>query len=101
MEQQTSSTRRNRRTQEQIRELLLEFRKADLTVPQFCQSHKVSTGTFYKWQSRFKSKALKKAGVSGFAPIVVGSSSNGLFAEVKGIRVYQPVSAEYLKQLLA
>jgi len=101
MEQQMNSMRRSRRTKEQIRGLLSEFRKTELTVKQFCQTHNISTGTFHKWQSRFKNKSLKKVYGSGFAPVVIGSSSPGLFAEIKGIRLYQPVSAAYLKELLA
>jgi hypothetical protein len=101
MEQQINSIRRNRRTKEQIRDLLAEFRKTDITVKQFCQTHRISTGTFHKWKSGFKNKPFKKEGDSGFAPVVIGSSSPDLFAEIKGIRLYQPVSAAYLKELLA
>jgi len=101
MEQQMNSIRRSRRTKEQILSLLSEFSKTGLTVKQFCQAHHISTGTFHKWKAGVNNKPLKKAGGPGFLPVVVGSSSPGLFAEINGIRLYQPVSAAYLKELLA
>lgn len=101
MEQQQISSRRNRRTREQIENLLAEFSKANQTVKQFCQANNIIAGTFHKWQARSKGKTFRKPGGSGFAPVVVKSSSTGLFAEVKGIRLYQPVSAVFLKELLA
>lgn len=93
--------RRTRRTREQIENLLTEFSKTGETIKQFCQQHNISAGTFHKWQSRHKGKVLKKVNGSGFAAITVAPLSTGnLFAEVKGIRIYQPVSAAYIKELL-
>ena len=100
-DQQNINVRRSRRTHEQIQNLLSEFRISGYTVREFCRQHNLSSGTFHKWQSRHKGKPLKKANVSGFASLVIDSSSKGLFAEVKGIRLYQAVSAAYLKELLA
>lgn len=91
--------RRIRRSKDQIRGLLTEFSKSGLTVKQFCQPLHISTVTFNKWQSRFKTKFVQEAFASGFTPIKIGPSSAGLFAEINGIRLYQPVSAAYLKEL--
>ena len=101
MEQQRNVKRRNRRTREQIENLFAEFTKTGSTVKDFCKAHSVSAGTFHKWQARYKSKTSKKKNRRGFTPVVIDSSLRGLFAEVKGVRFYQPVSADYLKQFLA
>jgi hypothetical protein len=38
---------------------------------------------------------------TGFAPVeIVPAAINGLFAQVGNIKIYQPVSAAYLKELL-
>jgi hypothetical protein len=60
--------------------------------------HNIGKATFHKWQSRYKSKTGKQAEAAGFATLQV-SSSIALFAEVKGIKIYQPVNAAYLKEL--
>ena len=101
MEQQTEKLRRTRKTQEQIADILKKFAESGSTVKQFCEDHQIVPGTFHKWQSRVRGKSSRKAIKAGFAPVVIDSLSLGLFAEVKGIRLYQPVSAAYLKELLA
>ena len=101
MEQQVNNGRRNRRTRGQIENLLDQFGQSGVTVRQFCQQHNISTETFHKWQSRRKGSSLSKQQRRGFAPVVVASSQQDLVAEVKGIRLFQPGSAAYLKELLA
>lgn len=102
MEQAMVAKTRTRRTQEQIRDLLAEFDEAGCTVKEFCQLKGISQGNFHKWKSRHKEIYLPKERSSGFAQVVVRSSSSAhLFAEVNGIRFYQSVSAAYLKELIA
>lgn len=100
-QQQNIVSPRSRRTRSQIESLLAAFSQSNMTVKQFCQAHCIDTGTFHKWQARDKLRVLPKAESAGFASVVVESRSPGLFAEVKGIRLYQPVSALFLKELLA
>jgi hypothetical protein len=55
----------------------------------------------YRWKRQGQSKETK---ISGFARVEVSKSApveNALFAEVRGIRIYQQVSASFLKELLA
>lgn len=101
MEQQGEKLRRTRKTQNEIADLLEKFSQSDCTVKQFCEDYQIVPGTFHKWQSRVKEKSLNKDTKAGFAQILVNSLSGSLFAEVKGVRIYQPVSASYLKELLA
>ena len=101
MDQQHEKIRRTRKTQEQIADILKKFTSSGSTVKQFCKEQQIVPGTFHKWQSRRKGKALKKTSGAGFAQIQVNPPVCNLFAEVKGIRIYQPVSVAYLKELLA
>jgi hypothetical protein len=101
MDQQREKFRRIRKTQEQIADILKKFAESGSTVKQFCEDHQIVPGTFHKWQNRVKGKRLKKEIKAGFAQIQVNPSFGSLFAEVKGIRIYQPVSAAFLKELLA
>ena len=101
MDQQTEKSRRTRKTPEQIADILKNFGESGSTVKQFCADHQIVPGTFHKWQSRANGKSFKKEIKTGFAQIQVNPSFGSLFAEVKGIRIYQPVSAAYLIELLA
>ncbi len=103
MEQIISQPLRIRRKSPQIQNLLKEFEKSDVSVKQFCRTHNIGKATFYKWQSRYKIKTTKQDTCGRFASIqIIPSASHSqatLFAEVNGIKIYQPVVAAYLKEL--
>lgn len=89
------------RSKQEIEVLLHDWEKSGQSVKRFCSSLGIAEGTFYHWKKKF-SKDPGISGKAGFAPIeIVPSTSNGLFAEVGSIKIYQPVSAAYLKELLA
>ena len=89
------------RSKREIAQLLKEHAQSGLSVKAFCAGLPIAEGTFYHWKKKF-SKNTDPAGKAGFAPIeIVPSAGNGLFAEVGSIKIYQPVSAAYLKELLA
>ena len=101
MEQLDQKPFRPRRSKDQILELLDQFEKSTLPAKEFCLRHHINPAIFNKWKSRYKSKRVIKKRTSGFATIdVAGSSTVALFCEVKGIRIYQVVSASFLKELL-
>jgi hypothetical protein len=111
MEQITNKPRRRRRSQHEILNLLNEFEKAGVSVKEFCGLHSISKATFHKWQSRYKTKKEQEdkptglpTGQAGFADLHItpstATANEVLFAEVKGIKIYQPVTASYLKELL-
>ena len=95
---------RYRRNRQQIQDLLNLFANSNSGVKDFCKQHSISPANFHKWKSRYKTGKKKKtglpAGQAGFARVDVFSSSASLFAEVNGIRIFQPVSASFLKELL-
>ena len=91
------------RKKEKILHLLAEYEKSHgLTIKQFCQQHGISEGVFYNYRSRYRSKSQANDKSGGFIAItapVLKESTNALFAEVNGIRIYQAVPADYLKTL--
>ena len=100
MEQVNESSPRPRRNSQQISALLAKFNSSGLTVSDFCERHQINENNLRKWISRAKQKANKKEiRRSAFAAVQVTTSESVLFAEVDGIRIYQPVTASYLKEL--
>jgi len=79
-------------------QLLELFDSSGLSAKQFCISYGISETVFYKWRGRYRAVEQK----NDFIPLQVGPSpSPGLFAEVNGIRIYQAVTASFLKELLS
>ena len=92
-----------RRNSQDIKVLLEEFAKGGLSVEAFCNKHNIGKSTFHKWQTRYKNKEVQPGSCAGFADIhivVPGEHTAALFAEVNGIKLYRPVTAAYLKELL-
>lgn len=92
-----------RHTREQISEIVVQYdRTLGLTVKEFCKLHKISEASFYsirreRQQSPLK-EVQKKMGFISIHPSGVQPPA-ALFAEVRGIRIYQMVPPEYLKSL--
>lgn len=103
MEHSNHIISRTRRNKQQIQDLLKEFEQSNLSAKDFCKKHQISRPNFHKWKSRYNSKRIFKNKNAGFATVEVvdlPGALQSLFAEVKGIRIYQPVSASFLKELL-
>ena len=98
--EQPTITQPARRTRKQIQQLLAEFSASDVSVKEFCAARAIKAACFRKWQTRYKDRATRKTRQPGFAEVkIIPTSMEALFAEVKGIRIYQPVAASYLKEL--
>lgn len=108
MDQAKTKPIRQRRSHQQIQELLDLFAKSNVNVKDFCKQQGIGPANFHKWKSRYKIGKEKTsrlpAGQAGFARVDVVCSEQatvpGLFAEVNRIKIYQPVSASFLKELL-
>lgn len=104
MKQVKGKSTAKRRNRDDIFRLLAEFKRTNPEVKAFCNLHKISRATFYKWQSRYNLKKKAVGLPAGFARLRVSSlhesASSILFAEVNGIKIYQQVDASYLKELL-
>jgi hypothetical protein len=103
MEQTTSNLSSSRRTKAQMLKLLSEYDKNHgLTVKAFCELHQISEGSFYYTRNRHRSAVAPQPQPSGFITIprpVIKETAGILFAEVNGIKLYQPVDADFLKSL--
>jgi len=100
MEPTHKRSSRKRRKKAQILELLQEFEKSQMTVRDFSKLHSISSGILYKWKNRYKGNNSKPSGFAKVDVIQPKHVAQGLFAEVRGIRIYQHVSATFLKELL-
>ena len=100
MEQVKQLLSRKRRTGKEIAALLVAYKSSGLSASQFCDQHHIHKSNFHKWISRAKERTdSRKKRRSAFAAVEVTASQSPLFAEVNGIRIYQPVTALYLKEL--
>lgn len=90
------------RSKEEIFGAIAEFEKAgNISPKEFARMHEITETTFYNWRKRYRS-GKKEPG--GFVPVRIRtrdySPTDGLFAKVCGIEIYQWVEAAYLKELL-
>ncbi len=95
-----NSTRKNRkfRSKAEILELIGQQQQSGLSVREFCGSAALSESSFNNWMRRYKNEDDRPEG--SFAAVHVQSVQSGvLFAEIRGIKIYQPVSAGFLKEL--
>lgn len=94
-----------RRSKSQMLELLGEYDKhPGMTVKAFCKVHQVNESSFYTARKRYVyagKPVPKQAGFIAIPSPGLSGSAGTLFAEVNGIRLYQAVSADYLKALLS
>jgi len=90
-----SSGKRLFRSKPAILELLSQQRQSGLSIQAFCSQHSIPSGSFHNWKKKYDTDDVIS---SGFTAVQI-SSSAALFAEVNGIKIYQPVSAVYLKEL--
>ncbi len=100
MNMEQDRAKRSRRTAKEIRRLLELFDSSGQSPKEFCRTHGISDTVFYKWRGRYRAAEEKNE----FIPLEVSTATpteGALFAEVSGIRIYQAVSASFLKELLA
>lgn len=97
--------KRSRRSTKQVEELIKQYEASGLSVKQFCKKEGLSEAGFYKLRNRYQNK-IKSKQKPGFIPVAVTPAptattiKTSLFCEVKGIKIYQPVSATFLKELI-
>lgn len=92
---------RPRRTRSEIVAILLEYRASKMTSVKFCAARQLHRPTFKRWIARYRTGQQKPAGSPAFAPLQVTAwAGPALFAEVNGVKIYQPVSAGFLKLLM-
>jgi hypothetical protein len=104
MEQTEKKPLATKRNKDQILQLISEYEKSQgLTIKEFCKQQGIGEGSFYSFRSRYRPKSTnaKAKGFISFTAPIPQASSSMLFAEVNGIKIYQPVPADYLKALVS
>ena len=94
-------SRRSRKTPLEIKNLLEEYTQAGISAKEFCRMHAITEARFYKWRTRHGDKSTEKQ--NAFVMLQESSTITreaSLFAEVNAIKIYRPVAASYLKELL-
>jgi hypothetical protein len=84
----------------EIMSIIEQQRTSSLTVAAFCQQHSLNIGTFHNWKKRSWSGDVSKNQEPAFVKLQFPDNLPALFAEVNGIRLFQPVGADFLKALL-
>jgi hypothetical protein len=91
--------RRLFRSKSAILELLRDQQQSGLNIQAFCVQHSIPSGSFHNWKKKYSVSVGQSAGQSFTSLQIKAETSQQLFAEVNGIKLYQPVSAGYLKEL--
>ena len=91
------------RSEETILNILTEYKKSKLSVKAFCVQNNIASATFHTWKKKYSRRSVKPVKQAGFAALEITTPvvAESLFAVVKGIKIYQWVTAAYLKELLA
>jgi hypothetical protein len=104
MDQADIKILRPRRNKQQLLDLLAAYdQTTGVSIKDFCKRHKVTEGSFYTARKRHRGVTVSKNKSTGFISIkrpAFDQSTGTLFAEVKGIKFYQPVPVDYLKALI-
>ena len=112
MEQKKIRQQKRKFTEQEILNLLEEYKRCDITAIGFCKKHNIVEGTFYAWKKKYQPKAELADNSRGFVPLTITAPPQGLsyeegvlFAEViiqnsKSIKLYQQVPSSYLKELI-
>lgn len=103
MEQATKVQKRSSigYSSQMITALVSEYEKGNRTIKEYCSDKGIKRTTFYYWLSKQKNNKQSKPGPA-FVPVTIkeGVLEEKVFAEYKGLRLYQPVSVEFLKALI-
>lgn len=98
MEKVLLEKKRKFRGKDEILALLGQQQQSGISVRAFCKLNQLSESSFNNWVSRHKKESVQPE--ESFATVHIQPASAGaLFAEIGGIKIYQPVSAGFLKEL--
>lgn len=92
------------RDKETIFGILGQYERSHLSIKEFCLENNIAPASFHNWKKKYSGSRSSRATQPGFATLRVTPSAAvagpGLFAEINSLKIYQPVSAAYLKELL-
>ncbi len=74
--------------------------RSGLSIQAFCEQHSIPAGSFHNWKRKYGPLPDSEPSEPSFTPLRIKADTfQQLFAEVGNMKLYQPVSAEYLKEL--
>ncbi len=96
-------SKQKRRSKAEMQALVSKYEHTPgISLKAFCAQHQIFENSFYNTRKRYS--VIKQPKTSGFIPLdmppALPASSAILFAEVGTIKLYQAVTAEYLKSLV-
>jgi transposase-like protein len=102
---------RIKRTEKEKLDLIEQWEQSGLSIKGFCDQHAFSDSLFHGWLNKYRRQKKVKA-ENTFVPVQITAPSTlrednpSLFAEVflasgSCIRIYQPVSVDFLRTLLS
>ena len=100
MDSKTDKKVRIFRKREAILEILNEQKNSSLSIKTFCERNNLASASFHNWKKRYGNDGTARPGFTKLQ-ITAPAAGSVLFAEVYGIKIYQPVSAAYLKEFLS
>ena len=85
--------------------LIAEQVNSGHSIKSFCSQHGISTSTWFYWQKKYQQRNLESPNDKGsFTVLQIAPEMNpvesNLFAEYKGMKIYHPVPAYFLKELI-
>jgi len=96
--------KRVRRSESQIKALLKEKDRSNISVKEFCEINEISDATFYNWRNRCAAEMNKRG---AFVPVHLSDvvSEGQVFAEIEyagslTVRLFQRVDPSWFKALL-
>ena len=92
------------RSEETILKIIADYKKSKLSVKAFCVENNIAQASFHTWKKKYSRRSVKSAKPCGFSAVQITSPATAsgapLFAKVREIKIYQWVTAAYLKELL-
>ncbi|SHN45658.1 hypothetical protein [Chitinophaga sp. CF418] len=90
---------------DRMKEIVSNYPGSGKTVKQYCAANKIKEKTFYYWLRKYRDTKVPILTKPNILPvnldlISVPGDCQPLFAELLGIKIYQPVAAEYLLALI-
>ncbi|WP_143151019.1 IS66 family insertion sequence element accessory protein TnpA [Chitinophaga sancti] len=76
------------------------------SVKSICDQHNIQSSNWFYWQKKYHQRQISSNGdESSFTllqitPDLITPNDPGIFAEYKGIKLYQQVSASFLRELI-
>lgn len=102
MEHQTTATNRphhGRRSNQEITEIINEYEASGFSLHEYCDYKGLNPDTLQSWLHRQRNKENHPP---SFAMVTLKDEPEDqeLFAEYKGFKFYQPLSAEFIKTVI-